>query len=264
MADVNVLVLRTAGTNCDRETIYAFASASGKVQPVHINRVLENPKLLQDFQILALPGGFSYGDDIAAGKILANQLLHHLADHLREFVDAGKLIIGICNGFQVLVKTGLLPGDLGKKAGASGNGQAITLTYNDSDKFEARWVHLAACSKKCVFLQEPARIYLPIAHGEGKFVVSDPSVLEALKKGDQIAFRYVNPDGSEPSYPANPNGSVDHIAGITDPTGRILGLMPHPERHIHRTNHPHWTRLPADREPDGLVVFANAIGYFES
>ncbi len=126
MADVNVLVLRTAGTNCDREAIYAFASAGGKVQPVHINRVLGNPKLLKDFQILVLPGGFSYGDDIAAGKILANQLLHHLADQLREFVDAGKLIIGICNGFQVLVKTGLLPGDLGKDLPAGGNGQIFT------------------------------------------------------------------------------------------------------------------------------------------
>ncbi|NIA06618.1 MAG: phosphoribosylformylglycinamidine synthase I [Actinobacteria bacterium] len=264
MADVNVLVLRTAGTNCDRETIYAFASAGGKVQALHINRVLGNPKLLQDFQILALPGGFSYGDDIAAGKILANQLLHHLADQLHEFVEAGKLIIGICNGFQVLVKTGLLPGNLGQDLPVGGNGQIVTLTNNDSDKFEDRWVHLAACSKKCVFLQEPQRIYLPIAHGEGKFVVSDPAVLEALQKSDQVAFRYINPDGSEPSYPDNPNGSIDHIAGITDPTGRILGLMPHPERHTHRTHHPRWTRLPAERQPDGLAIFANAVGYFKA
>ena len=263
MADVNVLVLRTAGTNCDREAIYAFELAGARVQPVHINRVLANPAILKDFQILTLPGGFSYGDDIAAGKILANQLLHHLAENLREFVDADKLIIGICNGFQVLVKTGLLPGDLGNEAGTSGNGQTVTLTYNDSDKFEDRWVHLAACSKKCVFLQEPAKIYLPVAHGEGKFVVSDPAVLDALKKNDQVAFRYVSPDGSEPSYPDNPNGSIDHIAGITDPTGRILGLMPHPERHIHRTHHPRWTRLPKDREPDGLAIFTNAVAYFK-
>ena len=262
MAGVNVLVLRAAGTNCDREAIYAFESARAKVRAVHINRVLSEPKLLVDFQILALPGGFSYGDDIAAGKILANQLLHHLADQLREFVEAGKLIIGICNGFQVLVKTGLLPGDLGKNVAASGNAQTVTLTNNDSDKFEDRWVHLAARSKKCVFLQSPARIYLPVAHGEGKFVAKDPAVLEALKETDQIAFQYTNAEGGEPSYPDNPNGSEDHIAGITDPTGRILGLMPHPERHIHRTHHPQWTRLPADRELDGLAIFANAVGYF--
>ena len=189
-------------------------------------------------------------------------LIHHLAGQLHEFVEAGKLLIGICNGFQVLVKTGLLPGDLGKNFPASANGQVITLTNNDSDKFEDRWVHLAACSKKCVFLQAPERMYLPVAHAEGKFAASDPAVLEALKKADQVAFRYVSPDGSEPSYPDNPNGSMDHIAGITDPTGRILGLMPHPERNVHRTHHPQWTRLPADRRPDGLAVFANAIAYF--
>ena len=262
MADVNVLVLRAAGTNCDREAIYAFELAGAKVRALHINRILAEPKLLRDFQILALPGGFSYGDDIAAGKILANQLLHHLAEQLREFVGASKLVIGICNGFQVLVKTGLLPGDLGKNFPALANGQVVTLTNNDSDKFEDRWVHLAACSKKCVFLQAPKRIYLPVAHGEGKFVTSSPAVLQAIKEADQVAFRYTNPDGGEPSYPDNPNGSEDHVAGIIDSTGRILGLMPHPERHIHRTHHPQWTRLPADREPDGLAIFANAIGYF--
>ena len=262
MADVNVLVLRAAGTNCDREAVYAFELAGAKVRALHINRILDEPKLLGKFQILVLPGGFSYGDDIAAGKILANQLLHHLADYLREFVEAGKLIIGICNGFQVLVKAGLLPGDLQEISDTSTKRQTVTLTYNDSDKFEDRWVHLAACSKKCVFLQAPARIYLPVAHGEGKFVAADPTLLKALDQADQVAFRYTDANGSEPSYPDNPNGSMDHIAGITDPTGRILGLMPHPERNVHRTHHPQWTRLPADHRPDGLAVFANAIAYF--
>ena len=261
MHEVNVLVLRAAGTNCDRESVHAFELAGAKVRSVHINRLLENPKLLNDFQILTLPGGFSYGDDIAAGKILANQLLHHLADHLRDFVQADKLIIGICNGFQVLVKTGLLPGVLPVKSQA-GNGQVVTLTYNDSDKFEDRWAYLEACSKKCVFLQPPARIYLPVAHGEGKFVAKNPDVLKALNDNDQVAFRYTTADGSEPAYPDNPNGSIEHIAGITDPTGKILGLMPHPERHVHRTHHPRWTRLPADRQPDGLAIFTNAVGYF--
>jgi len=124
-------------------------------------------------------------------------------------------------------------------------------------------VHLETCSKKCVFLQAPTRIYLPVAHGEGKFVTSSPAVLRALNDNDQVAFRYTTADGTEPGYPANPNGSMENIAGITDPTGRILGLMPHPERHVHRTQHPQWTRLGADREPDGLPIFRNAVGYFE-
>ena len=263
MANVNVLILRAAGTNCDREVVHAFELADAKVERVHINRVLENPSLLDNFQILTLPGGFSYGDDIAAGKILANQLLHHLADRLAEFVQADKLIIGICNGFQVLVKTGLLPGTTGSNDDSANASQQVTLTYNDSDKFEDRWVHLDACSSKCVFMQKPQRIYLPVAHGEGKFVTRDATVLDALNNNDQIAFRYVNPDGSEPSYPANPNGSTQHIAGITDPTGKILGLMPHPERHVHKTHHPQWTRLPGDRQPDGLAIFNNAVNYFQ-
>lgn len=262
MAEVKVLVLRAAGTNCDRESVHAFELAGAKVRALHINRILENPRLLDEFQILTLPGGFSYGDDIAAGKILANQLLHHLAGHLRKFVEAEKLIIGICNGFQVLVKAGLLPGPLPLESGASGNGQMVTLTYNDSDKFEDRWVYLEACSKRCVFLRSPARVYLPVAHGEGKFVAKDPEVLKALNENDQVSFRYTTAEGGEPKYPDNPNGSMEHIAGITDATGRILGLMPHPERHVHRTHHPQWTRLKAEREPDGLAIFTNAVGYF--
>ena len=263
MADVNVLVLRAAGTNCDREAVHAFELAGAKVRSLHINAVLARPEALGEFQILTLPGGFSYGDDVAAGKILANQLLHHLAGRLRDFVQADKLIIGICNGFQVLVKARLLPGDLPSQSDVPANGQMVTLTYNDSNKFEDRWVYLEACSSKCVFMQAPARIYLPVAHGEGKFVAADPAVLKSLNDNDQIAFRYTTADGAEPEYPANPNGSMEHIAGITDPTGKILGLMPHPERHVHRTHHPQWTRQKSDREPDGLAVFSNAVGYFK-
>jgi phosphoribosylformylglycinamidine synthase len=228
-----------------------------------VNRVLEDAEVLKKFQILALPGGFSYGDDIAAGKILANQLLHHLAGALHEFVEAEKLIIGICNGFQVLVKTGLLPGDSQSGSGSAAVGQTVTLTYNDSDKFEDRWVHLEACSGKCVFMRGPGRIYLPVAHGEGKFVTSSPAVLRSLNEDDQVAFRYTTANGGVPGYPANPNGSMENIAGITDATGRILGLMPHPERHVHRTHHPQWTRLGVGGEPDGLAIFSNAVGYFE-
>ena len=139
----------------------------------------------------------------------------------------------------------------------------MTLTYNDSDKFEDRWVHLEACSEKCVFLKSPARIYLPVAHGEGKFVTASPEVLAILNENDQVAFRYTCADGSEPSYPDNPNGSVEHIAGITDTTGRVLGLMPHPERYVHRTHHPRWTRLGEESGPDGLAIFTNAVEYFK-
>ncbi len=259
MPNINVLILRAAGTNCDRETAHAFQLAGAKTQSIHVNRILEQPSLLSDFQILALPGGFSYGDDIAAGKILANQLLHHLAQPLHNFVESDKLIIGICNGFQVLVKTHLLPG----YCKCDSPTQLSSLTNNDSDKFEDRWVHLEAVSKKCVFLKSPTRIYLPVAHGQGKFVTSTPKVLAILNENDQIAFRYTTPDGSEPTYPDNPNGSVEHIAGITDPTGRILGLMPHPERHVHRTHHPRWTRNPQDSTPDGLAIFKNAVEYFK-
>jgi phosphoribosylformylglycinamidine synthase subunit PurQ / glutaminase len=253
----SALILRSAGTNCDAETAYAFELAGAQTKAVHINRILEIPALLADFQLLAFPGGFSYGDDISAGKILANQIVHHLGDHLKRFVEAGKPVIGICNGFQVLVKTDLLPGPV-----AGRTGQTATLTNNDSGRFIDRWITLAARSRKCVWTRGVETLDLPIAHGEGKFVPADASVREALHAKDQIALVYTHPDGSPAGghWPENPNGSADDIAGVCDATGLVLGLMPHPERHVDPLQHYAWTsRKTLPPEGDGLQIFRNAI-----
>jgi len=255
MAQVKILVLRTAGTNCDLETCHAFELAGGVAQTVHVNRLIEDPGLLDGYQILALPGGFSYGDDVAAGKILANQLIHHFRQEVQRFIDSDKLVLGICNGFQVLVKAGILPG------GSDSDGQLATITYNDSGKFEDRWVYLEPGTDKCVFINPGRRIYLPVAHGEGKVCFADEQVLEQVKAGGQVAFRYVDQDGEYGQYPVNPNGSVDHIAGLCDATGRVMGMMPHPERFVHKTHHPRWTRGEVE-QADGLSLFVNSVKYF--
>jgi len=255
---VKTLIIRTAGTNCDLETRFAFERAGSDASLFHINRVSERPSLLDEHQILALPGGFSYGDDIASGKILANELLTRLADPLKKFVDDGKLILGICNGFQVLVKTGLLPGPFSRDVE-----QTVTLTFNDSNKFEDRWIHLRADSAKSPFVSKGQVITLPIAHGEGKFVAKDDATLDAIRTNDQVVFRYVDAGGNAGGpYPINPNGSVDDIAGICDETGRVLGLMPHPERHLLPVQHPRWTREGLKPEGDGMPMFRNAVEYF--
>jgi phosphoribosylformylglycinamidine synthase len=240
------LILRTAGTNCDAETAFAFELAGARPELVHINRVLEQPSVLDQYQILALPGGFSYGDDIAAGKIYANQIMHHLRDAFHRFVDAGKPIIGICNGFQVLVKTDLLPGPV---AGLSG--QTATLTNNDCGRFIDRWVKLEPKGNKCVWTRNLSPLELPIAHGEGKFVPSNESIRKALWETGQVALVYAGD---------NPNGSTDAIAGVCDATGLIFGLMPHPERHVTPFQHPAWTGLrKLPEQGAGLMVFQNAV-----
>jgi phosphoribosylformylglycinamidine synthase subunit PurQ / glutaminase len=249
------LILRAAGTNCDEETQYAWELAGAQAERVHINRLIEQPGILSNYQILTVPGGFSYGDDVSAGKILANQLQYHLTDQLREFVSADKLVLGICNGFQVLVKAGLLPG------GSMGK-DAVTLAWNDSAKFEARWVYLKPQDDRCVFLQGLDLMHLAIAHAEGKLTTRDAETTHALVEGHHVALRYADASGAPGSYPINPNGSVLDAAGLTDATGRVLGMMPHPERFVHRTQHPQWTRLPEDRPPDGLGLFRNAVQYF--
>lgn len=260
MSSPTALIIRTAGTNCDRETAFAFEQAGAKVAYLHINRLLERPSLLHDYQMFAIPGGFSYGDDINSGRIFANQIVHHLTDELRRFVEAGKPIIGICNGFQVLVKTELLPGPL-----AGQTGQTSTLTHNDSHRFIDRWVHLSPRSGKCVWTRDlPKILELPIAHGEGKFVPSSEQVRRALWEQDQVALVYVRPDGSSAGgeSPANPNGSVDDIAGVCDATGLVFGLMPHPERHVTPLQHPAWTRQrPLASEGVGSIIFRSAVGY---
>jgi len=257
MTDIKAVVLRAAGINCDLETEFALATAGAEVDRLHINRIIEDPCVLAGYQIMVVPGGFSYGDDVAAGKILANQIVHHIYEPVQRFIEAGKLVLGICNGFQVLVKAGLLPG-----AGFNGKGCSVTITYNDSGRFEDRWVYLEPQTDHCVFIEAGRRIYLPIAHGEGKVVAFDRDALDRLKTGRHIAFKYVDADGHEGPFPINPNGSVESIAGLTDATGRILGLMPHPERHVRPTQHPHWTRLPQRPEQgDGMTIFNNAVRY---
>jgi phosphoribosylformylglycinamidine synthase I len=252
MAHVRALVLRAAGTNCDLETVHAFERAGAAVERLHINRLRERPAELERFQVLAIPGGFTYGDDLGAGRVLANELRFHLAEPLARFVEGGKLVIGICNGFQVLVKAGMLPG-----------GGPATLTNNDSGKFEARWIHVEATTERTPWLKKGDRMHIPTAHGEGKFVSGAPEVRARMAAQGQVALKYVRSDGSAPggAYPENPSGSEDDIAGVCDATGRILGLMPHPERHIEFHHHPRWTRegLGPQHEGEGLRVFRNAV-----
>jgi len=262
MPKPNVCILRTAGTNCDQETGFAFLKAGAHVEYVHINRLIAKEKSLNEYQILALPGGFSYGDDLAAGKILANELRYKLSDDIRKFIAGGKLVIGICNGFQILVKSGFLPGNEDLK-------QETTLTINDSAKFEDRWVYLRTANHqpratKCIWVKDLAEIiYLPVAHGEGKFIADCNAGLERLRQNGQIVFQYCDERGSLAGYPYNPNGSQNSIAGICDLTGRILGLMPHPERHMEYWQHPRWTSLirKGDKEGDGFLIFKNGVEY---
>lgn len=253
------LILRTAGTNCDGETAYAFERAGAATEKLHVNQLLRDPALLDKYQMLALPGGFSYGDDISAGRILANQIAHHLRDAFHAFVDSGRPVIGICNGFQVLVKTDLLPGPL-----VGRSGQTCTLAHNDSGRFTDRWVRLSSRSRKCIWTGGLENLDLPIAHGEGKFVPADDAVRQALWAEDAVALVYTRPDGSPAAghFPDNPNGSVEDIAGVCDASGLILGLMPHPERYVDPVQHPAWTaQRPRPEEGAGLRIFRNAVAY---
>ncbi len=256
MVKPRVCILRSAGTICDKETAAAFELAGGRSEFLHINSLVNKKRVLGEFQILALPGGFSYGDDVASGKIFANELRFKLADSLRQFIEDGKLIIGICNGFQILVKSRLLPGCSDMK-------QETSLIINDSGKFEARWVHLKPCGK-CVWTKGLKEIiYLPVAHGEGKFVTKDKQVLSRLKKNGQVVFQYCDAKGRPSGYPDNPNGSTENIAGICDETGRVFGLMPHPERHIYASQHPRSWELRSGRDGDGLQIFKNGVKYVQ-
>jgi phosphoribosylformylglycinamidine synthase I len=256
MATPRILILRAPGANCDVETQFAFEQAGGSAERIHINRLREHPALLHRFQILVIPGGFTYGDDAGAGKILAIQLAHFLGDALRRFRNQEKLILGICNGFQAILKAGLLllPDEEGPLA---------TLTHNDSGKFEDRWIHLQAYPAKCPFLTGIERMHLPVAHGEGRFICREEWYLKGLEESGLVVLRYVTEDGRPAVYPENPNGSQAGVAGICDATGHVLGLMPHPERHVLPTQHPHWTRNGLAPEGDGLQLFRNAVQFFQ-
>jgi phosphoribosylformylglycinamidine synthase subunit PurQ / glutaminase len=250
-----VLVLRAPGSNCDVETAYAFEQAGATAERIHVNRWLESPKLSEQFEILCLPGGFSYGDDLGAGRILGNQLRHHLAEALTAFRDRGKLILGVCNGFQILVKSGLLDID-------DSRGPAATLSWNRTGRFIDRWVDLRVASDRCVFLHGIERLELPIAHAEGQFIGRDDQSLDLFEDAGQLALRYAEPEGETSVAAFNPNGAARDVAGMCDRSGRVFGLMPHPERFIDRTQHPQWTRRPKFDEGAGLQLFRNAVRYF--
>ncbi|RJP33910.1 MAG: phosphoribosylformylglycinamidine synthase I [Phycisphaerales bacterium] len=254
MAAVRVLVLRGPGINCDEETVLGWQMAGAEPQLLHVNRLVERPGVLEEFQILTVPGGFSYGDDIAAGAVFASVLRDRLAAPLRRFVDAGGGVLGICNGFQILVKAGLLPGP--------GVDVRVTVTFNDSARFEARWVRLQVATDRCVYLRAGSTLELPVEHGEGRVITDGDVSTGALERGGYVAVRYVGDDGRPAGYPENPNGSVAGIAGLCDATGRVFGLMPHPDRFLFPTNHPQWTRRGADAPADGLTVFRSAVEYW--
>jgi phosphoribosylformylglycinamidine synthase len=268
-------VLRAPGTNCDVETAYAFEQAGAAAERVHLFRLVEQPELLSRFQILCVPGGFSYGDDGGAGVICGAQLKGHLAGALREFLQRDTLMLGICNGFQVLMRSGILPGGDGEWPPAPGQLPSATLTWNDNGKYTARWVRLLTAGSQNVFLRGIEELEVPIAHGEGKIVVREPAVIDRWRQRGQVALCYAPLDrnhspiddraalrGEPLAFPDNPNGSAANIAGLSDPTGRVLGLMPHPERHLHATQHPQWTRRGLRPEGDGMRLFRNSVGYF--
>jgi phosphoribosylformylglycinamidine synthase I len=255
---VKALIMRGPGTNCNMEAQWAMELCGAEVESFHINRLIENPQILRNFHLLTLPGGFTYGDDISAGAVLALEIRKFLGEELRKFIDGGKLVIGICNGFQVLIKSGFLPGN-------SLNGKA-TLFFNDSAKFECRWINLKKNDKnKSPFLSRlPSIIPCPVAHAEGKFITSDKKTLKSVESQNQVAFTYVDKSGKEGDYPVNPNGSMGHIAGITDETGRVLGMMPHPERNIFPTHLPDLRRINPSGVSIGLKLFEGGIEYLKS
>jgi phosphoribosylformylglycinamidine synthase len=259
MASPEVCVLKTDGINCDLEMAHAFEAAGGSPETVHINQLRSGERSLGDYAALAIPGGFSYGDDIASGKVLATELTSYLSDQLQDFIDKDKPVIGVCNGFQVLVRTGLLPNrSLGE--------QQATLAGNEIGRFECRWIDLAVGQSACRFVKpenfEEQIIPMQTAHGEGRFF-ADQTTIDALKENGQVVFRYVSPDGSSAGgFPANPNGALDDIAGVCDPSGTVLGMMPHPERSI-GAFHPHRARTAVARTAVS-GIFANIINYAKS
>jgi phosphoribosylformylglycinamidine synthase len=259
MKKIKVIIIRTAGTNCDYELQSAFEMCGAIAERVHVNELISNKNKILSYDILAVPGGFSYGDDIASGKILSNELKNKLGDNIKKFALSGKPIIGICNGFQVLVKMGLLPKPEKFE-------QISTLSYNDSNKFECRWVYLKTQKKnndtKCIWTKKlPDVISLPVAHGEGKFI-ADEKVLKQIEENSQVVFRYCDRKGLKTQYPQDPNGSINEIAGICNEKGNVFGLMPHPERYVYALQH------PAREGFDGVYgwgkqIFQNSIDFLK-
>lgn len=255
---VKVCVITGFGINADLELQQAFLLSGAEAQRVHITDLVRGNAHLRDFHILAFPGGFSFGDHLGSGKVFAALFKQHLRDHLTRFLDSGKLVIGICNGFQVLVKMGVLP-DL------SGSWKPeASLIHNDSGVFEDRWVRVRFDSASpCVWTKGLSEMDLPVRHGEGKFITADKNVLHTIESRNLAVLRYAARNGEGiPAYPDNPNGSVNHIAGICNESGRILGLMPHPEAFLTPQNHPAWARERLE-EGEGLKIFRNAVEFAE-
>jgi len=266
MSTPRALVLRTAGINCDGETVRALELAGARTDLLHLKRILAEPARLDAYALLVIPGGFSYGDDIAAGRVFGVELRHGLAREIAAFAKRGGFVLGVCNGFQVLVEANLFEGTGAaprRSNLASGDASAVrnvALYDNASNHFECRWVTIEAQDCVCPWLAAGELMPVPIAHGEGRFTARDAATIARLNANRQIAFRYVAADGSPAeSYPDNPNGSLEAVAGICDPTGRVLGLMPHPERNITPWNHPHWTRLGPRSEGEGLAFYRRLV-----
>lgn len=253
MSKPRVLILRAAGINRDEDAAQAVRMAGGDPDIVHVGQVVAGTVSIADYAMLIVPGGFSYGDHLGAGALLAMDLVQRMGEQVQRFVEDGRAVLGICNGFQVLVKSGLLPGaQLGQRQ--------ASLTHNASGRFECRWVHLQATTSNCVFTTNmPDPIEVPVAHGEGRFVMPDSADIARLQANGQVALCYVDATGqATTTYPANPNGSVAGIAGVCDASGRILGMMPHPENAVLPWQHPHWTREQRTHG-DGLAIFRNGI-----
>jgi phosphoribosylformylglycinamidine synthase len=254
MARPGILILHATGTNRDHDAAWAVEQAGGRSEIVHVNQLRENPQHLHEHQMMILPGGFSYGDALGAGRLWASDMRWLFQDEMGRFIDAGKPVLGICNGFQALVKSGWLPGPPDAEP-------QVTLTRNASNRFECRWVWLEAnADSPCLFTKQlEARIYCPVAHGEGRFVPRDDDVLARLQSNGQLALTYVQATGVPAGYPANPNGSVADIAGICNTRGNVLGLMPHPENHVIPEQHPRWTR--GQKGNLGIALFEYGIDY---
>lgn len=252
------LILQAHGTNRDYDVAEALTLAGADPLPVPLNDLRAGKKHFADYQMLVVAGGFSYADSLGAGKLLALDLNSYFNEEISTFVESGKPVIGICNGFQALVKSGILPGNSGMVNGNS----SVTLTFNQQGHFECRWVALKPMSQKCIWTKGlEDTITCPIAHGEGNFQTSELFPLSSFIANDQIALTYIHADGSPANgdYPTNPNGSILDIAGICNPQGNVLGLMPHPENHIHPYQHPQWTR--GVKGNSGLVLFENGVRY---
>ncbi|MEM1449690.1 MAG: phosphoribosylformylglycinamidine synthase I [Planctomycetota bacterium] len=247
------LVLRGPGTNCEDETLRALRLGGAEADLLRSDVAAREPSRLDGHAVLVFAGGFSYGDDLAAGRVWGADLRTRLGAALRAHVDRGGRILGVCNGFQVLVESGLFEPD------TAADERSVSLFANASNHYECRWVTLEAQESRCTWLKAGERMPCPVAHGEGRLAVRDDAALERLRTNGQIVLTYVNEDGApgEPAgYPANPNGSAGDVAGICDPTGRVVGLMPHPERNLDPWNHPQWTRLGGKRtEGEGLAFY---------